>query len=508
MSEQHDHRDSVRINLPARMTYLPMVTETAARFGKMVGLSAEQIHKVLLSIEETVVNVIHHSLGDQAASATFEICFGISDPYGMSICIDDQGMPFDPNLLPAYDPKKAWRDTTVSGLGLKLVQGMMDHVEYCNLGLHGKRTLLVKYCDAPPAEPPQKDSSEAPATEDEAEIRPPVVEYTVRSLLPHEAIEVSRGAYKSHGYTFFDDVIYYPEKIRALNEQGLMVSAVAVTRRGEFMGHGALIIDGPEARSGSVDFVFVDPKYRHMNRLGSQIAEFLYKTAIQKDLVGLFCYSVTIHLFSQKMAVRSGLKPLALLLATSPATWNFKGISERVDQRISVVFSYQYLRKPQARTLYPPSRHGEEIRRLYGTVHAPHCFVEEAAPPPAEPTGDTVLRTRVVPVESSAEIYVCRPGADLADRIRHELRRLCVQGVASISLGLSLEDGTALRYTECFEDMGFFFAGVFPESPIGDALLLQYLNNVVLDYQQLHILPGETQTLLDYIRRCHPDVGL
>jgi anti-sigma regulatory factor (Ser/Thr protein kinase) len=507
MPGHHDYKDEVCITLPAKMIYLPLVREVAGLFAEMIGLSAEQIHKVLLSIEETVVNIIHHSLADQASSATFEICFGVSDPYGMSIRIDDQGIPFDPELLPAYDPETAWRDTTVSGVGLKLVQGMMDHVEYCNLGLHGKRTLLVKYCDRPPAEPLQATSPAARAPEDEKDA-PRTVEYTVRRLSPHEAIQVSRGAYKSHGYTFFDDVIYYPEKIRALNAQDLMISAVAVTQRGEFMGHGALILDGPEARSGDVDFVFVDPAYRHINHLGSRIAEFLYKTAIQKDLVGIFCYSVTIHLFSQKMAAHRGLKPLALLLATSPASWNFKGICERVDQRISVVFTYQYLRKPRPRTLYLPPRHEEEIRRLYATVHAPHRFAGEAVQPPAAPSGDTVLKTRVAPVESSAEIYIDRPGADLADRVRHELRRLCVQGVAAISLALGLEDGTALRYTERFEAMGFFFAGIFPESPIGDALLLQYLNNVVLDYQRIQILPGETRMLLDYIRRCHPDVGL
>ncbi len=73
-----------------------------------------------------------------------------------------------------------------------------------------------------------------------------------------------------------------------------------------------------------------------------------------------------------------------------------------------------------------------------------------------------------------------------------------------IGLGVSLEDGTAARHLDLFESMGFFFSGVFPETKIGDVLVMQYLNNVDFDYRSVHVLPGMAETLLRYIRCCDP----
>lgn len=87
--------------------------------------------------------------------------------------------------------------------------------------------------------------------------------------------------------------------------------------------------------------------------------------------------------------------------------------------------------------------------------------------------------------------------------MRAELRTLCVRGIAEIALFAGLEDGTAARHLARFEALGFFFAGIFPETTIGDALVLQYLNNIDFDYGSVHLLPV-AEPLLDHIRRCDP----
>lgn len=157
----------------------------------------------------------------------------------------------------------------------------MDRVEYLNLGKDGKSTLLTKYCPAPAPIPEPADRSGASSEEHHDDLKAPL-EFTVRRLKREEAIEVSRCAYKSHGYTFFDDVIYYPEKIWDLNEKDLMISAVAVTRRNEFMGHGAVLLSEPGARTGEITFVFVDEKFRQNDCLG-RIADLLIKNGYGKE---------------------------------------------------------------------------------------------------------------------------------------------------------------------------------------------------------------------------------
>jgi len=508
MPKDNQGKDSVKMTLPAKMAYLPIVTEAVRQYAATVGFPEEDIHKIVLSVEETVVNIIHHSFVDQEASPSFDISLDIiRNPYGLSIRINDKGIPFDPSRQPVYYLKKDWADQDISGLGLKLIQGMMDRVEYRNLGRKGKEALLIKYCVRPDQDGNHPDVASMENIHDSEEIQGPI-EYIVRRISPDEAVEVSRGAYKSHGYTFFDDVIYYPEKIRDLNEKDLMISAVAVSRRREIMGHGALLLSDPNAPTADIDFLFVDPKFRKQTRLGSQITEYLMKTAREKNLVGVYAYTVTVHTISQKMAAKAGLQPLSILLAASPMTWNFKGITEQVNQRISVVLGFKYLQTPQPRVIYLPERHETMIRRLYGSLHAGHRFEKAQSAPVEALPAKSVLRTEIAEVENSAGISIVQVGNDLVAAVRAELRKLCVKDIDSIALGVSLEDGTAARYLDRFEEMGFFFAGVFPETPIGDALVLQYLNNLEFDYASVNILPGDSQELLDYILRCDPNQDL
>ena len=59
-----------------------------------------------------------------------------------------------------------------------------------------------------------------------------------------------------------------------------------------------------------------------------------------------------------------------------------------------------------------------------------------------------------------------------------------------------------------FEKLGFFFAGVLPCARIGDTLILQYLNNVDLDYEKIAAYSDIAKELLGYIRAHDPNASL
>ena len=240
MSHEEAKLDQIKLTIPARKSFLHIATETARHYALMAGFPEEDIYKILLSLEETALNLINIGFAEWETAPSFDICFSISDPYGILIRIEDKGMPFDPSKALHSDTNQA-ANAQMSGFGLKLVQGMMDSVEYRNLGREGKSTLLIKYCSAPVHT--NEPTSDLRGTSEESNDKSKApLEFTVRRLKQDEAIEVSRCAYKSHGYTFFDDIIYYPEKIWDLNEKDLMISVIAVTRRNEFMGHAALML--------------------------------------------------------------------------------------------------------------------------------------------------------------------------------------------------------------------------------------------------------------------------
>lgn len=505
MSHEHAALESVKLTIPAKMSFLYIATETARHYALMAGFSEEDTYKIQLSLEETIGIIVYNGFAEWEIAPSLDIFFSISDPYGIVIRIEDKGMPFDPLTVPHHDTNQAMEDMQLVGFGLKLVKGMVDRVEYLNLGKDGKSTLLTRYCQPPVHIPEPADHLGAGSGESHEDLKAPL-EFIVRRLKREEAIEVSRCAYKSHGYTFFNDVIYYPEKIWDLNEKDLMISAVAVTRRNEFMGHCALMLSEPGARIGEATFGFVDGKFRQHNCM-DRIAEFLIKTASEKNFTGIYCYAVMIHVITQKVNVKAGLHPLAILLATAPKTWVFKGITENMTQRISDMLFFQYLHRPKPRRIYSPERHVQIIRKLYATIGASHT-IEKTSDNMAEILeGKSVITTKTDEMTNCAELWILRAGPDIDRELKNTLRKLCTEGIASVALFVSMEDQTAQRYTETFEGMGFFFSGILPETAIGDALILQYLNNIDLDYTAINILPGEPERLLSYIRSCDPNLG-
>ncbi len=101
------------------------------------------IKKIELGVEEAVSNVIKHAFAPNE-DAEFKItCERV--PLGLEIIINDKGVPFDPTILPEYNPDDIKDDAPESGLGLYLMHQFMDEVSFHNLGREGKELHLYKY---------------------------------------------------------------------------------------------------------------------------------------------------------------------------------------------------------------------------------------------------------------------------------------------------------------------------------------------------------------------------
>jgi hypothetical protein len=72
-------------------------------------------------------------------------------------------------------------------------------------------------------------------------------------------------------------------------------------------------------------------------------------------------------------------------------------------------------------------------------------------------------------------------------------------------LYLNLSDPQTAHHTEQFENIGFFFAGILPCTKVGDALILQYLNNVPIDYEKIKTKSEKGSELLAYIKNLDPN---
>jgi serine/threonine-protein kinase RsbW len=226
-----------------------------------------------------------------------------------------------------------------------------------------------------------------------------------------------------------------------------------------------------------------------------------------RPLEGIYAYCVANHPMTQKTNMRHGINTCGIFLATSPASWKFKGIPGNSNQRISVVLDFKYTVAPETRTLYPPVRHAEMIGKLFANVGASPRFAIASAGASA-PTGESEIHTESSPSENCAEIFIARYGADTVCQVRRLMRRFCLQKMAAINLFLNLEDPATQHLTAEFEKMGFFFAGILPRGRFGDTLCLQYLNNVDFDYSAVTAYSEMAKDLLSYIRHQDPNESL
>jgi serine/threonine-protein kinase RsbW len=498
--------DSLKLTIPGKLSYFPIARLFVQETAVMFGFEGNDLYKIVLAMEEAVTNVMKHAFVDDEQDTIDIICEQV--PLGMKIVIREKGIPFDPEQLPEYKPAADLDSVSTSGMGIFLMRESMDEVAFHNLGMEGKETHLVKYLPAKNIEEYLTAEEKKQDKETPVEVIRGKIDYEVRRMSPSEAIEISRCAYKSHGYTFFDDHIYYPDRLIELNKSDLMISAIAVTPENVFMGHAALVYPSLAECIAELTFIFVNQEYRGQGCM-AKLSDFLFLCPKTYPLEGIYVYSVTNHEFTQRGVHGFGIRDCGLLLASSPETWVFKGISGDSHQRISVALSFKYLSNPESLNLYPPPHHVDMVKRLYEHIGArDHRFSSPEHPNVTLSNENAVIETEFMTTENCAEIHVIRYGWNILRETKKILRELCLKHVAAIQLFLPLKDPATYLLTEEFEALGFFFSGILPMSRAGDSLILQYLNNVVIDYDKIVLYTELAKEIREYIRSRDPYLAL
>ena len=97
-------------------------------------------------------------------------------------------------------------------------------------------------------------------------------------------------------------------------------------------------------------------------------------------------------------------------------------------------------------------------------------------------------------------------GKDFEDRARQKHNFFRTHSFAANYALLPLSHPYTIEACELLEGWGYFFCGVFPGSGKNDPYLgMVFLNNQILDYDQIHVLDPFAQELKNYIRALDPE---
>jgi serine/threonine-protein kinase RsbW len=96
-------------------------------------------------------------------------------------------------------------------------------------------------------------------------------------------------------------------------------------------------------------------------------------------------------------------------------------------------------------------------------------------------------------------------GPETMAELKGTLKQLCQSRFEVIQLELDLSQSAAAHLVAHCESLGFFFAGILPGLNGAQTLILQYLNNVPLDYDKIQLHSPLAREILDYVKQSDPN---
>jgi anti-sigma regulatory factor (Ser/Thr protein kinase)/GNAT superfamily N-acetyltransferase len=478
-------RPVARVTVMADEGFLPAVVDFVGRVAHRLGLRNRAAERLDLAVEAVCRNVIEHAFeAGEEGSYDVEV---LRRPGQIVIAVEDRGLPFDYATL---------QGAGTTALPEMLRHSFADEVRFVNLGRGGNRVELVKHL-------PHGDvREELPEEEHHRVVRAPSVSEDVpleiRMMRPEESTELSRCVYRSYGYSYDWDYVYYPDRIRELQEGGLMRSCVAVTPEGEFVGHLAVRVEHPDSRVGEAGQAVVDPRFRG-HRLFEKMKTFLAERARERGMYGLYSEATAVHPYSQRGNLKLGAGETGFLLGYIPASVSYKEIGEdREGRRGSVALFYMRTTDEPERTICPPEEYREAVR-LVVEHNGLRRVVEDS--PDAEVPPSSRMSVNVRRDHNLAFVQVEEPGADLPELVEARLQELRLHGVDCVYADLPLSHPATSRAGTGLGDLGFFFGGIIPEAGAigGDVLRLQYLNEVEIKAEDVHTASDFGKELVDLI---------
>lgn len=487
------------ITLPSQARFVAPALAFIRAVAASCGFSDHDLNNIELAAEEALTNVIEHAF-EGNAEETFNLSVRFTET-DFFITIFEKGIPFNPDKVAHYDPVRFVHTLEADGLGVYLMKNMMDDVRFENLGREGKSLTLVKHMKECQANVVLGNcGNDALVKNRPALATSGEVPYQIRPFSPEDALEISRCAYKAYGYTY-EPYIYYPEQIIDMNRTGMLRSFVAASREtGEIMGHVAFKYKNTADTIAEIGVAFVKPEYR-MSGVFNSLMHFSHEKAAAFGLAGIFGRAVTSHIGSQKVADAMGYSVCGLFLGLFPDDVDFKALSGKVRQKESGLLLYRPILAAGERSIYLPLHHESTVLGMFRAFNIPVRAMDAISGPA---TGKSRIDVEIIPVLNSANVEVTAIGKDIVPELESIIHDLCLKHVDAIFLHFDMEaPGTPFVVQQC-ERAGFFFSGVLPFGLNNrHALILQYMNNLAVDYDIIKPYSQSGVDILQYVRSCN-----
>ena len=123
----------VVLRVPNTIDQWPVLRAALQNYGMCVGVEARTLKKMVVALEEAVVNVINYSQADYISLTI--------DQGPLTITLTDNGIAFDPTACPEVDTDQVVAERQIGGLGIALLRQIADKIEYRRTD--GQNVLII-----------------------------------------------------------------------------------------------------------------------------------------------------------------------------------------------------------------------------------------------------------------------------------------------------------------------------------------------------------------------------
>ncbi len=476
-----------------RIEFLPILVSFVTETAKYLGGTDKEISALGIASEEAGLHIIEHFPGEGLEEQFEVICEVCGD--SLKIVFSNMGLPVNHESLPRYEADQP--EESVDGLGLFLIEKMVDHYEFVNHGRDGWRTVMVKRF-AHLTVPASLTGGEPAAllSREKLRIMPAAMEHVPG---------IVELAYRNYGYSYSKEEFYYVDQLREAIAENKVRSFVALNPEDRVVGNMAILYSPDTREVAEIGAVMVQPEYRRSMGLIQLIKVVSNEIRGKVDSPTILeANLVTTHILSQKACGMFHFTPMALKLSVHGRA-KFKSLAESADeQRETLLHAIAVTRPVKTLSFFLPECHVELVHRLFTHANLSVEILHSTADLPDQ----TVLDVQCHPGADYAIVFVQVPGRDISAVLHARLFDLESDGLKTVYIRFPawLPQSPDVEANKRF--LRIFFSGLVVETP--DRWWLQYtrLYGQRVDFSRIQLCDPLALELRDYIENCYQEAVL
>ena len=126
--------------LKNNLSELDNLCQNLENFGRQIGLSKKLVFEINLALDELFTNIISYGFDDEKEHI-IKVTITPQDEE-LCLCIEDDGIPFNPIDFEAPDAACSVENCKIGGLGIHIMRKLMD--EICYQRCDDKNILTLK----------------------------------------------------------------------------------------------------------------------------------------------------------------------------------------------------------------------------------------------------------------------------------------------------------------------------------------------------------------------------